>query len=66
MPGWSNVKLDASLGYGITAGAELPIGPNFGLGASLRWLRLDATPSTGGTDVAVDPLLSNLSLSLHF
>ena len=66
LPAGGKVELDATLGYGITAGAELPLGPSLGLGASLRWLRLDASPSSGGSDVAVDPLLSNLSISLHF
>ena len=70
---WSDLELsngtslgvDASVGYGITVGAELPITPALGVGGNLRWLRLDAAPE-GGSDVAVDPLISNLSLSFRF
>lgn len=58
-------SLDASLGYGITVGAELPLSTGLAVGGSLRWLRLDASASGAG-DVAVDPLISNLSLSFRF
>lgn len=58
-------SLDASLGYGITVGADLPLSAKLAVGGSLRWLRLDAAASGVG-DVAVDPLISNLSLSLRF
>jgi len=58
-------KLDAKLGYGITVGAELPLSDKLAVGGSLRWLRLDAGASGLG-DVAVDPLISNLSVSLRY
>lgn len=61
----SNQSLDASLGYGITVGADLPLSTGIAVGGSLRWLRLDASTSGIG-DVAVDPLISNLSISFRY
>jgi len=58
-------QLDSKFGYGITVGAELPLTSQFAVGGSLRWLRLDAGASGLG-DVAVDPLISNLSVSFRY
>ena len=59
-------KLETAFGYGITVGADVPLTPKLAVGGSLRWLRLDAKAESGGGEVAVDPLISNLSLSLRF
>ena len=58
-------KLDATLGYGLTVGADLPLSTGLAVGGSLRWLRLDAK-ADGAGEVAVDPLITNLSLSFRF
>lgn len=57
-------SIDASFGYGITVGADLPLSSGLAVGGSLRWLRLDASAS--GVDVPVDPLISNLSISFRY
>lgn len=58
-------SVDAKLGYGLTLGADLPLGPALAIGAGLRWLKLDAATDNIAS-FAVDPLISRLGLSLRF
>lgn len=66
LSGGGSQKLDATFGYGLTIGADLPLSTGLAVGGSLRWMRLDAKAESGGEKVAVDPLISNLSLSFRF
>lgn len=58
-------KLDAKLGYGITVGADLPLGRSLAITSGMRWLKADAKPD-GGNDIAIDPLITKVGVALRF
>ena len=57
--------IDAKLGYGVSLGADLPLGRSLAITGGMRWLKLKAEPK-GGTAVDVDPLISRVGLALRF
>lgn len=57
--------IDANLGYGISVGADLPMGRSLAISGGMRWLKLKAEPN-GGAAVTVDPLITRIGLALRF
>ena len=63
--GGGTQKLDAKLGYGISAGADLALAHSIAVVGGVRWLKLEAKPK-GSPAIAVDPLISHVGLALRF
>ncbi len=61
----SKQSIDAKLGYGISVGADLPLGRSLAVTGGMRWLKLKAEPD-GGTAVEVDPLITRIGMALRF
>ena len=58
-------KLDPKLGYGVSVSGDVAIARALAVTVGMRWLKLEAKPS-GGSTIAVDPLVSHLGLALRF
>ncbi len=61
----STQKLDAKLGYGLSVGADLPLGRSLAITSGMRWLKADAKPK-GGTTYAIEPLITHVGVALRF
>lgn len=58
-------QIDAKLGYGLSVGADLPLGRAFAVTGGMRWLKLKAEPK-GGNAIEVDPLITRVGIALRF
>lgn len=58
-------KLDAKIGYGLTVGADLPLGRSLAITSGMRWLKANAKPD-GGNELAIDPLITHVGVALRF
>jgi len=58
---------DSEYAYGASVGLDISFHKNFAFIGGVRWLSLDLSPSTSGSDsVAVDPLISRVGFAFRW
>ena len=58
---------DSEVAYGASIGLDISFHKNFAFIGGVRWLSLDLTPSSSGSDsVAVDPLISRVGFAFRW
>jgi len=63
--GGGSIEIESDFAFGVSAGADLAIGPRFAATGGLRWLSVEAE-AEGGDATAVDPLFARIGIALLF